>query len=511
MTLFITDITVVTADPADRVVDRGWVSVDGATITGIGSGGAPAAEGDDVVDGAGGLLTPGLVSTHDHMVDTLLRGGIEQGRDLQDWLVNVNFSGLSGYRPDDAALSVSVSVAEALAAGVTTVCDNWGIDAAADAVRTEECTAASLDVYERSGIRVSFGVMFSDRVPEDWGALTAAHRCRVPSSTLDPSGLVETTDAAIERVAAAMDAHDGRGDGRVRVLPAPELVQVVTPEALRTVAELADERGRRWALHLCETPVDAHLFRGSGAGMSCVEWLDAVGLLSPSLLASHCVEVGDRDRRLIARTGTSVAHVPTSNAASSQRVAPVPQLLDAGVVVGLGNDNGNLSERSVLAQMRQAVLMARATTGDPDAITTCEAVRMATIDGARALGIDDLVGSIEVGKRADLVLFDRGGSHWWPNHDPFTALVFQARPSDVRDVWVDGRRVVEDRRCTTLEPVEPSALQHAALAVLDRAGLTPLTTRPPRRRTRDLPAPGRSDPTTAPCRSDPTTPPETDR
>ncbi|UDY35482.1 amidohydrolase family protein [Dermatobacter hominis] len=494
MTLLITDVTVLTVDPADRVVDRGWVSVDGTTITGVGAGDPAIGPDDEVVDGGGGLLAPGLVSTHDHMVDTLLRGGIEQGRDLQDWLVNVNFSGLAGYRPDDAALSVSVAVAEALTAGVTTVCDNWGIDAAADAGRTAECTEASVEVYERSGIRVGFGVMFADRVPDGWTGLTDAHRCRVPSSTLDPRGLTESTDAAIGRVAAAMDDHDGRGGGRVRVLPAPELIQVVTPQALRAVAELATAAGRPWALHLCETPVDSHLFTASGPGMSCVEWLDATGLLSGSLLASHCVEVGDRDRRLLARAGTSVAHVPTSNAASSQGVAPVPQLLDAGVVVGLGNDNGNLSERSVLAQMRQAVLMARATTGDPDAITTCEAVRMGTVDGARALGVEDLVGSIEVGKRADLVLFDRSGSHWWPNHDAHTALVFQARPTDVRHVWIDGRRVVEDHRCTTLEPVAPVELQAAALAVLDRAGLTPLTTRPPRRRVR----PNRTDPSPEP-------------
>ena len=491
MTLFITDVDVLTVDPHDRVLERGWVSVDGTTITGVGTGPAPVADGDEVLDGAGGLLAPGLVSTHDHMVDTLLRGGIEQGRNLQDWLVNVNFSGLSGYRPDDAALSVSVSVAEAMTAGITTVCDNWGIDAAADPGRTAACTEASVAVYERSGVRVSFAVMFSDRVPEEWGPLTAAHSCRAPTSTLDPAGLVETTDAAIDRIVATMDAHDARGEGRVRVLPAPELVQVVTPEALRAVSELADERERRWALHLCETPVDSHLFTGSGPGMSCIEWLDATGLLSSSLLASHCVEVTDRDRRLLAGAGTHVAHVPTSNAASSQRVAPVPQLLDAGVVVGLGNDNGNLSERSVLAQMRQAVLMARSTSGDPDAITTCEAVRMATIDGARALGIDDLVGSIEVGKRADLVLFDRSGSHWWPNHDPHTAPVFQARPTDVRHVWVDGHRVVDGGRCTTLDAVEPALLQEAALGVLDRAGLSALTNRPPRRRTRRIAAPGR--------------------
>jgi cytosine/adenosine deaminase-related metal-dependent hydrolase len=492
--LYLTDVTVLTVDPDDRVIERGWVAVDGTTITAVGEGTAPVGAADEVVDGSGGLLAPGLVSTHDHMVDTLLRGGIEQGRDLQDWLVNVNFSGLAGYGPDDAALAVRASTAEALTAGITTVCDNWGIDGAADPGRTAACSDATLDVYERSGIRAAFGVMFADRVPDEWRELTDAHRCRVPTSTLDPAGLTEGTDAAIGRVQATMDAHDGRADGRIRVLPAPELVQVTTLDALRAVAELARERDRPWALHLCETPADSHLFTGSGAPMSCVEWLDATGLLTDGLLASHCVEVGDRDRRLLARSGTRVAHVPSSNAASSQRVAPVPQLLDAGVLVGLGNDNGNLSERSVLAQMRQAVLMARATTGDPDAITACEAVRMGTIDGARALGLGDVTGSIEVGKRADLVLFDRSRSHWWPQHDAHAALVFQARSADVRDVWVDGRRVVEDHRCTTIDLPAPVELQRAALAVLERAGLTPLTRRPPRRRPHPVRTPRSAEP-----------------
>ena len=487
MTTYLSDVTVLTVDPDDTVIDHGWVAFDGTTITGLGSGDAPAADGDRVIDGAGGLVTPGLVSTHDHMVDTLLRGGIEQGRNLQDWLVNVNFGGLAGYTPDDAELAVTVSTAEALAAGVTTVCDNWGIDNATDPGRTRACTEATLDVYERAGIRSTFGVMFSDRVPDEWLDLNAAHSCRAPTSTLDPTGLTETTDAALARIAATIDAHDGRADGRIRVVPAPELVQVVTAAALGAVAEMAAERRRPWALHLCETPVDSHLFAGgAGPGMSCVEWLDATGLLGDHLLASHCVEVGDRDRRLIARSGTSVAHVPSSNAASSQRIAPVPQLLDAGVVVGLGNDNGNLSERSVLAQMRQAVLMARASTGDPEAITVTEAVRMATIDGARALGLDSSIGSIEVGKRADVVCFDRTGSHWWPSYDPATALVFQARSTDVRHVWVDGHAVVTDGACATLDVPTPAQVQVASLAVLDRAGLGPLTRVPNRRRPQRL-------------------------
>ncbi len=493
MATYLTDVTVVTVDADDRVIDHGWVSVDGSTITGLGSGDAPAGPDDRVVGGEGGLVTPGLVSTHDHMVDTLLRGGIEQGRDLQDWLVNVNFAGLAGYTPDDATIATTVSVSEALTAGVTTVCDNWGIDNATDAGRTAACTEATLEVYERSGVRCTFGVMFSDRVPQEWAGLNAAHACRVPSSCLDPAGLTETTDAALSRVATAMDDHDGRAGGRITVVPAPELVQVVTTDALRAVATLAEEHGRPWALHLCETPVDSHLFAGgAGPGMSCVEWLDAAGLLDENLLASHCVEVDARDRRLLARAGVAVAHVPSSNAASSQRVAPVPELLDAGVVVGLGNDNGNLSERSVLAQMRQAVLMARASSGDPDSITTVEAVRMGTIDGARALGLDSAIGSIEVGKRADLVLFDRSGSHWWPNHDPTTALVVQARPTDVRHVWVDGRAVVTDGRCTMLDPPSPREVQSASLAVLERAGLGTLAHRRPRRRPSRTHAPGPS-------------------
>jgi len=482
----VTGVALMTVDDQRRVIERGWIAMDGALIAGLGPGIPPPAlaGGAAEIDGRGRLVIPGLVSTHEHMVDGLLRGGIEQGRDLHDWLINVNFAGLSGYRPEDAELAVTLTTAEALAAGITTVCDNWGIDNGADRARTDACLDATLDVYRRAGIRAMVGLMFADRVPGHWAALTDANRCRVPTSTLDPTTLVEGTDAALARVAAAMErAAADDDDGRIAVFPAPELVQVVTPEALAAVAAMALAARAPLALHLCEGPADARMFTESGTSMGAIDWLDIQGVLGPRLLASHCVEVDDRDLRLLAAAGVKVAHVPTSNAAASQGIAPLARMLSAGICVGLGNDNTNLSERSLLAQMRMAVLLARASTGDPDAVTAEEAIEMATISGARALGVHEVIGSLEVGKRADLVLLDRRGSHWWPQHDLASALVWQARVSDVRRVWVDGRCVVEDGHpCFVDTAGLGPRVQAAALGVLQRAGLGAQRGRPWRSR-----------------------------
>ena len=475
----IDDIALVTMDARRQVLDPGWVRIDGPMITALGAGTPPPehVEGAQRIHGHGGVLTPGLVSTHDHMVDTLLRGGIEVGRGLDDWLINVNFAGLAGYTPDDAALAVTISIAEALTAGITTVTDNWGIDNGVDRGRTDDCTDATAEVYRRAGIRVTLAMMFADTFPERGAGLSGAHRHRVPSARLDPTTLTEKTDDALDRIRGAAARHHGTGGGRVRVCPSPELVPVVSLDGLRGARELAADAGTPWCLHLCEGTADARLFAESGTSMGVPDWLDAVGLLGPDLLAAHAVVIDDRDARLLARHDTKVAHVPLSNAKLAQGTAPIASLHGRGVTVGLGNDNGNLSERSILAQARHALLAAATATGDPGALSPWDVFAMATIGGARALGLDDSIGSIEVGKRGDLVLFSRAGSHWWPHHDLAAALVFQARSTDVRTVLVDGQVVVDDGRPTFLDDVPAgAAVQRAARAVLDRAGLTPLTT-----------------------------------
>jgi len=474
----IDDVGIVTMDAGRRVIDRGWLRIDGPRITAVGLGALPPnqTEGVTRIHGRGGVVMPGLVSTHDHMVDTLLRGGIEVGRGLDDWLFNVNFPGLAGYTPDDAALAVTVSVAEALTAGITTITDNWGIDNGADRRRTDECTDATAEVYWRAGVRVLLALMFADTTPDDGAASGDAHRHRVPAGRLDPATLVETTDGALDRIRSARDRHHGTAEGRIRVGPSPELVGVVSLEGLRGAQALAAEAGTPWCLHLCESGADARLHIDRGTSMGVVDWLDAVGLLGPDLLAAHAVVVDDRDLRLLAARDTKVAHVPLSNAKLAQGTAPVAAMHARGLTVGLGNDNGNLSERSILAQARHALLAAATLTGDAGALSPGAVLAMATIDGARALGLDREIGSIEVGKRADLVLLDRSGSHWWPQHDLASALVFQARSTDVRTVLVDGRIVVDERRVAFLDEVPAGdVVQRAAVAVLERAGLVPLT------------------------------------
>ena len=186
-------------------------------------------------------------------------------------------------------------------------------------------------------------------------------------------------------------------------------------------------------------------------GKRPVELLDSLGLLGPDLLLAHAVDLTGPEIAAPARAGTSVAHCPVSNLKPGCGIAPVPRLLSAGVTVGLGTDGAVSSNTlDVLGAVRQAALVHKAA-GAPTAVGAEQAVRMATIEGARALGLGDHLGSLEPGKRADLIVLDLGGPHLRPRHDPWSTLAYAAHSADVRDTVVEGRVLMRGRVLTTFD------------------------------------------------------------
>jgi cytosine/adenosine deaminase-related metal-dependent hydrolase len=473
--------TVVTMDPQRRVLEDAWVSIRGDRIEGIGTG-TPPPGAASVIDGRGCVVTPGFVSTHQHVIDILLRGGLEQDRSLFDWLVNVYFAGTSAYTPEDCGLAVRLNMAEAVSAGITTIADNWGVNNGDDPTRVDECCAATLEAYEDVGVRVLFARMFSDVFPPEWERLVGTLSRKLPSKTLRVETLLEPTDTALQSIETLIGRWHGAAGGRIQVCAAPIMAQIVSEEGLVGAHQLAERHNSVVPIHHCESPVNARMFPESGVGMSATEYLHALGLLGERTLAAHAVWLSDRDIRLLSTFGAKVAHCPSCNMFMGSGISPVPRLLAAGVTVGLGSDDANTSSSvSIMVEMRHAALLAKLGTLDAAAITAEKVLEMATIDGARAIGLGHEIGSIEPGKRADLVLFDTDKPHWYPRHHVPSVLVYQAHSSDIRSVMIDGRMVLDENALSFAGPDELPALldeaQRASEAIVERAGMTPLLSR----------------------------------
>lgn len=390
-----------------------------------------------------GVLIPGLVSAHQHTVDALLRG-VGVADTFLGWLLDTQYAGVAALNPEEIGLATSVAMSASLAGGVTTMVDCWGIDHGTDAGRAMAAAEASLDVHRRSGARVLFARMFAELAPDPWRGRPGFPIERV----------VAPADVALGQIAELASRHHRAEDGRIRVAPSPELGELNSAGALRDALALATQLGVPLPMHLCASPESRAAFGTTD--------LERTGLLGPRVLAAHCTATDAHDISVLADAGVSVAHCPTSNLALRGAVTPVAAFRRAGATVGLGLDNGSLDSRmDLLGEARSAV---SASIGRRDPISTADALAMATIDGSRAAGLDHLVGSIEVGKRADLVLLDTSGDHWWPCADIAEAVVWQSRISDVRTVLVDGRAVVEDGCCTNLEPDRDAVLAAAAKA-----------------------------------------------
>jgi cytosine/adenosine deaminase-related metal-dependent hydrolase len=476
--LVIDDVTALTMDGERRIIRDAWIAIAGSRIVALGEGEPPASARR--IDGRGGVVMPGMVSTHQHVIDALLRGGLEQDRTLFDWLINVYYAGTSAYTPEDCEVAATLNLAEGIASGVTTITDNWGVNNGDDPVRVNECAEATLAVYRRTGIRVMFARMFSDVFPEQWVGLVGAYTQKVPGKTLDMDTLSEPVDEALRSIEDLMNRHHGSADGRIHVCPAPIMAQIVSPDGLRGAHELARRFDTIVPIHHCESRTNSRVFTESGPGLSVTDYLSILGFLDERMLGAHCVWLDDRDIRLMKAHDAKIAHCPSCNMFVASGIAPVPRLIASGVTVGLGTDDANTSSNvSIMLEMRHAALLAKVATLDAAALSAEKVLEMATIDGARAIGLEDEIGSLEPGKKADLVLFDAADKpHWHPRHHLASVIVYQAQSSDVRTVIIDGEPVLDDGVLSWLPPDDAPVFferaQRASEAVVQRAGMEAL-------------------------------------
>lgn len=481
--IIISNVTILTMNPDRQIIENGWISITGNLIDAIGEGDytgpAPTIEH---INGQKGVIMPGMISTHQHVIDSLVRGGLEVDRALFDWLVNVYYAGTSAYTPQDCAIAAKLNMAEAISSGVTTITDNWGVNNGDDPVRVNECAEATLEVYRTTGIRMMFARMFSDTFPAYWGPLVEVLLRKVPGIVLNPATLVEPTQAALTSIEALMNAHHRTENGRINVCPAPILPQTVTPEGLMGSLALARQFDTIVAIHHCESETDARVFRESGPGLSCTDYLNCLGFLDERMLGAHCVWLDDRDIRLFKVNDVKISHCPSSNMFLASGYAPVPKYIAAGLTVGLGTDDTNTNSNiSILTEMRHAALIQKGLSHDAGAMTAEKVLEMATIDGARAIRLQAEIGSLEVGKKADIVLFNTNRPWWYPRHHLPSVIVYQAHVDDVRTVLIDGKVVMRDRELSFLPDGTRQAFfqsaQQASNGVVQRAGMQPLANR----------------------------------
>ena len=431
MTLLIRDATIVTMDGAGSIHAPGAVLVEGTRIVAVGPSdevAARAPQGCETIDARGRIALPGFVSAHNHLGYTVFRGRAE---DVGYGPVHRLYLPMCMVmRRDEREALGSLAVAELIRGGVTTV------------FQMEEDAEALLPFIEHSGIRASVGLMTHDIDLE---------RLMEGETVFDEAVRREQLDRA---VGLAREC-DGAAQGRVSGVITTNGFATSSPELLRALRAAADRHGLRLSAHLGTGEMD--MVRQMH-GMEPFEYARAHGFLGEDVLAVHCYTIDEADIDTLAATGTRLAHCPLMNQFRGA-IAPVGPMLDRGVTVGLGIDN-YFSDFFDL--IRSCVAVARIRAESPEVMQAPEALALATIGSARAVGQEDRIGSIEVGKQADLQLVDMRRYGLTPVTDPIRTLVYHAHAKDVETVLVDGRVLVRDRALLAID--EDELVERAAVA-----------------------------------------------
>ncbi len=415
--LVIRNAVVVTADAAGTVIDRGGVAVAGGRLTAVAGddGLAPlVAQAVRVIDAGGAILMPGLINTHCHLASALFRGLVED-LPLEPWLQTVWKAEAAILTDETSHLGALLGLAELALGGVTTVCDMWWHpDRAVEAARAV-------------GVRIATGGILFD----------------FPGVTGD------SVERRFEKAEAFLRDHAGAEDVIGAVLP--HGAYTVAPDHLVAAKRLADRHGAVLTTHAAETQAENADVLGRH-GRTVVRHLDHLGLLDARTLLAHVVHPDAEEIEILARSGAQVAHNPVSNLKLASGIAPVPAMMAAGVGVSLGTDgavSGN--DMDMWLALRLAGMLHKGASADASVMPRADVLRMATAAGARALGVADRLGTLEVGKAADMVVVGLDGPHAVPLFDPVTHLVYAANRHDVRDVFVGGRQVVDRGRLTGVD------------------------------------------------------------
>jgi 5-methylthioadenosine/S-adenosylhomocysteine deaminase len=409
--------TVVTMDGNRRVIENGGVAIKSGRIVAVGNtveiDRAYAAR--EVIDAAGKVVIPGLINGHTHVPMTLFRG-LADDLDLQEWLTKYIFPAeAKNVTEEFVRVGTRLGLAEMIRGGTTTYCDMYYFE---DAIADETFKA---------GMRGVLGETVIDFPVAD--------------------------NKTNEQAMAYVEKFVSRWKGNALIIPAiaPHAPYTVSEDHLKAVRAFSDRTGAPIVTHISETKreVDDSI---KAKGASPIDYLNRIGFLSNRVIAAHVVWPSEEELGLLKTIGVGIVHNPQSNMKLASGVAPVPEMLKQDLPVGLGTDGAaSNNDLNLWEEMDTAAKLHKVISRDPKVVTAEEAFEMATLRGARALHLEKEIGSLEEGKRADLVIVDLDDLNQTPFYNIYSDLVYASKAADVRTVIVEGRIIMRDRRLLTLD------------------------------------------------------------
>ena len=424
--LIVSGGTVVTMDGKRTIYPNGSIAVRGDSIVAVGS--REDVEGQyaagQFVDGRGTLILPGFINGHTHVPMTLFRG-LHDDVTLNDWLYKYIFPAeAKNVNEEFVRWGTRLAAAEQIRSGVTTFADMYYFE---DAI-AEETKAA--------GMRGVLGETFIDFPAPD---------------NKSEAEMLAYTDKFLKR---------WEGDPLIHAAPAPHSIYTCSKKTLQDAAALARKYRAPILIHVAEMKKEWEDSEKQN-GMSPVQYLEKIGVLGPDIVAAHCIFVDEADRKLLAQREVGCVHNPSSNMMIASGVSPVPEMRAAGVAVGLGTDGpaGSNNDLDLMEEIDLAAKLAKITKMDPLALNALAVVEMATIDGARALHMEKEIGSLEPGKKADLVLISLDAPNAVPMYDTYAQIAYSLKGSDVGTVIIGGKIVMRNRKLLTID--EPRVLEKA--------------------------------------------------
>ena len=415
--LLIVGGTVVTMDKDHRVIEDGAIAVKNGEIVAVGKRADVVRNktARRTVNASGKVVIPGLINTHTHVPMTLFRR-IADDLDLQEWLTKYIFPA-EAKNVDEAFVRAGtrLGLAEMIRGGTTTYCDMYYFE---DAIADES---------KKAGVRGVLGETVLDFPAPD-------------NKTFD-AGM-----AAAERF-----IKKWQGDPLIVPAIAPHAPYTVSAEHLIAARQLSDRLNAPLVTHLAEAKTETEFIEQKHPGKRPIEFVDSIGFLTNKTIAAHVIQANRAELDILKRRGVGIAHNPQSNMKLAAGVAPVPEMLKMDLPVGLGTDGAaSNNDLNMWEEMDTAAKLHKVFSGDPKVVPAEAAFEMATIRGARALHMENLIGSIEAGKRADIVIVDFDDLNQTPSYNVYSTLVYATKANDVRTVIINGRIVMLDRRLLTL-------------------------------------------------------------
>ncbi|MBF0573932.1 MAG: amidohydrolase [Desulfamplus sp.] len=417
MDILIKNGVVLTIDSQMRRIDNGYVAVKNSKIVEIGeSKDLAATQAKEVIDAKGGIIMPGLINSHTHASMTLFRG-IADDLPLMDWLNNHIFPAEAKLTPHWVYTGAKLACAEMILSGTTCFCDMYLFE--------DEVAKAAYD----SSMRAVVGEVLYDF----------------------PSPCYGQIEQGFEYVAAMMEKWRGKLESLITVAVEPHSTYLCEPKLLQKAAEIAHKNSIPLIIHVAETLSESSQIKDR-YGVTPVKFLADIDLLGANLVACHSVHLSESDMELYKKFDVKVAHCPESNMKLASGVAPIPKMIEKGICVGLGTDGcASNNDLDMFLEMDTAAKLHKVFTMNPEALNAQTAIKMATINGARALGLDSITGSLEVGKKADIIVVNTSAPHMIPMYNPYSHLVYSTTGNDVVVNIINGKIVMKDRKLLTID------------------------------------------------------------